>query len=653
LSYAEMRDHLEGEQFQKVGANGVEQAKIGQSQRLEASCDALFDFVSSNYEAIVAGNDNLLNLGFALNLLFNREGLVTPMTEKLDERYKTVYAPKLAAVQQDYMARNSERLIERQSRPVFENQKQYFANYTPYNFQQFSQLFSFRDYTRSQAAELQPLITAYKSNLVAQASEREKFKAQSDARWIELFLEKRIHEVLQRAAQPEKTETTRNANPPPVRPAQAVPPSPKPVQASAEVVTNVLHVRNYFRIPRESLTVANLSGLVVTAHRWSEGRLLLGLWFQGRFQDYALVSQSAVAILDPQNESWDIVQYPMASARDSTINNTFPTEALFGSRGSKRSANFQLFHGDFYLSDGGELKKFDFKTRQWATLSVPEHKDSQFFTVNGQLFAANEENIFEITDSGQSSHILASIRRRPTVSALDSLDNLGAPVLFAGPDRSLRVTVKDKIFAWNGNDWREELALNSSLPPEVLEDSTIFRAMSSFDGASLWMLHKNQSSPELCLIERTRPNPIITPGQKRKAEAQTASPLWKSLEGDSLVNAGAAAYQSNLYFYVDHSSSSDTNAYHAKLICLSRGIAEPIIVPLKFDTEHGRPPIASPSRGLGGTLSSGWMHFSENSLFIGHPNTPGVWTIPISEIETAVATQKQALLAKKQRLNNP
>src|SRR5208283_3688645 len=54
---------------------------------------------------------------------------------------------------------------------AFEKQKQYLKDNKPFDFQEFAQMFllGFQNYSKAQALEIQPLITAYKSNLVAQS----------------------------------------------------------------------------------------------------------------------------------------------------------------------------------------------------------------------------------------------------------------------------------------------------------------------------------------------------------------------------------------------------------------------------------------------------------------------------------------------------
>jgi hypothetical protein len=119
-----------------------------------------------------------------------------------------------------------------------------------------------------------------------------------------------------------------------------------------------------------------------------------------------------------------------------------------------------------------------------------------------------------------------------------------------------------------------------------------------------------------------------------------------------LANASMTYFKSNLFLYVDQASAKqlpngrsvfERGRCDADLICLDRNYPEPIVVPLKYDLNRG--PL--PWSGFPADLSPVWMSFTSDFLLIGNNTVPGAWVIPIAEIGAAVATQKQALLAKK------
>jgi Ca2+-binding EF-hand superfamily protein len=134
------------------------------------------------------------------------------------------------------------------------------------------------------------------------------------------------------------------------------------------------------------------------------------------------------------------------------------------------------------------------------------------------------------------------------------------------------------------------------------------------------------------------------------------APLWESSPTEPLASTTAALFKSNLYFLKDHVEMTNDaahkvmvakNGYHANLICLSRDCAEPIIVPLKFDVAKGPPPLKtrsvqfSPWLAFTSDTMDTLLQFSADALFLAQRDTPGVWRVPLTELDQAVASRKQ------------
>jgi hypothetical protein len=586
------------------------------------------------------------------------------------QRFQSDYGPKLKAMDAEYWDKT---VPSKKNAAAFEEQKRYLKENRPYNIQEFSQVFAFRNYSMSQTLEIQPLIATYKSNLIVRVETltgSEKTRARGGIGHIGL-LEMRMNQILNPPSpKPAQVVTIPNANPPPANVARSKP-APKISEVPAEIVTNILLVKNNLKIPLEQLKGTDVHELTINSTRWSDGKLILDLRFLATVDDGATpiaphredngmlviplkvgggTPQVAFAVFDSTNGKWETIFFPEQFAGSGAFR-------LFS--WNKSGLCCELFQGNFYLSEGGQVKKYDFKTRQWGTLNIPSQNNSQLYAIDGRLFTANEESIIEITDGGKGTHILAGTRRRPAASALDSLGGLGSPVLFSGLNRSLCAIVGKKVFSWDGNDWREIFTLNFSQPPEVFEDAVIVRSISSVDPANLWIFKKDQSEPELCLHDEPKPHPGVSVDRTFNPNDSALHPLWKSPIGDYLASCAATSFKSNLYFFVDHAIVTNVsghwtvvekNGYHAKLVCLSHDFPEPIVVPLKFDLEGGRPPLKSfgeKFQSFPRLTRSTWMIFAGDKLYIGQPDVQGIWAVTISEIETAVAAQKQIQLGQQ------
>ncbi len=617
-----------------------------------------FDGILENRDAFVGNNVEVMYLNWGADALVQTmmaSGYLTDTKESLQRLFYSKYRPQFDAMDNEYWQKTIPAL---KTVTVFEKQKQYLANFTPYDFSTFMEIFSSKNYSRAQAAEILPLVVAYESNLVATASGQKLFFAQSDARWIGMILEKPLRQILNPPAPPINIATARNVHASP--PAAPPPPAMANISPPTQVPSNILSIVHFSKIPPGEIQSNDISGSQIFAQRWSEEKLLFGVAYnteiytfdaRGNWQSTENASMHAIAIFNPANETWEMVKCPR------TVNSSALTYSF-----QNYNNLIILFRGDLFSSIDGALQKFDFQTGKWQNVEIPEAGQCDLFSVAGHLYGANSDTIFELMDDG-SARILAATRRRPAVTILDSLEALQSPQLFAGPDQSLCASVGKNIYRWDGNDWHVILTMDISQPPEIFDDAILFRNI-PFDSDAppeLWAWDKKEPLPELCLLDRPMPHRGIFYSPAHTKKTPNRNPLWKPLPQDYLTSASATFSKSNLYFFVDHADVAMTNGtwtvtekdgYHAKLVCLSRDLKEPAVVPLKFDITHGLPPLktlgqkSQPWLMFNSSALNTTMHFSGNTLFLSQRNTPGVWTVSMIKLESAIEAQKQVLLAQ-------
>jgi hypothetical protein len=457
-----------------------------------------------------------------------------------------------------------------------------------------------------------------------------------------------------------------------------------PANAPA-IVTNVVVVDKFFAIPAETLIHLDSSERIeylqatITAHHWFEGRLLLDYeyyagiqWLdeKGKVMGGRNAGGPAIAILDPTTAHWEVINHPKAEIQ--TKNNFYHRTAIWRS--------------ELFTCDGGQIQRYDLRNQQWQVLAVSDGNNYELFVVDGHLYAAGRDLIFEILEGGKSTRILASARRNPPASILDRED-LGTPTLFEGPNHALRVCTANKIFTWTGNDWHEDSAAPpASSPPETIPDGLLFR-YADFGWpdriSGLSYLATETNTPELCLWQKiSSPNNTTPSGYRPGAKATPPpEPLWKMPPVLFLALLPAAACQSGLYLLMNHSEIQESandqhevvqekvvakDGYNAALLCFSRGLPLPQKLFLKFDAPDGCPPAAGINPNSNGgfpALPPAWMLATTNILFLGLENPrnsipafnqadrigigykTGVWLLPVSQIEPEITTQKQTLLA--------
>jgi len=669
----------------QLEVRALQLADADKDRTMAASFTNLFNGIIENHDALVANNVEVLYLDWGVGDLVSAKtgnGIASDTKESLNQLFYSDYRPKLEAMDRESRDKMDKMIAGRQNDAAFEKQKQYLKENTPYDFSKFIRTFSFFQYSQAQAAELQPLIAAYKSNLVAKAEGKtgmEKMQIRGAITQVG-FAEDRVSRVLNPPA----------PAPLPQTPAQAPKPAPaaKPVVAvsastnAPEVVTNVIAVTQFLAIPLESLFHLNgseritSSSATITAHNWFDGRLLLDFQYgasigKENVQYFRDKSGPAIALFDPAQARWDVIECPEA---DILSQNNF----------YHRSA---LVRGDLFTCDGGQIRKYDFQNQRWQALKISDGGNYELFAVNAHLYAANQNMIFEIVDGGNGTRLMASTRRRPPVSVLDTQD-LGTPTLFAGPDHSLRVCTAGKIFTWRGNDWHgDSTAPSASFQPEIIPDGLLFRyadfgwpdLISSFS-----FLATETNAPELCLWQKiSSPNGTGSPGYQPGAKATPPpEPVWKMPPDLFFAHLPAAACQSGLFLLMNHSEIQEIandqqvvvqekvvakDGYNAALLCFSRGLPLPQKLFLKFDAPNGCPPavgIDPNPRGGFRALPPAWLLATTNILFLGLENPrnsipafnqadrigigykAGIWLLPVSQIEPEIAAQKQNQLTR-------
>jgi len=583
--------------------------------------------------------------------------------------------------QQNVLRQNAAILQEnaaKQALEAFAKQKQFLTSFTPYDFNSFNEMFNLRDFTRDQAAELRPLLAAYESNWLAQAtSPMNKMKAQGELVWMDTYLGGRIKAALDPL--PQTSRPTLQPSPNPV---------PAPVFASASEVnrrmpgsspsdlpengSHVVTVGKFLAMPLEGLSGDNISAVTIVAHHWVDGRLLLD--FQYDASTYAMVSKTnrqtirhsalpGIAVLDPATENWEVIGCPSAG---SAAPNHFYHHTT-------------LLNGELISSDGGQIRKYDFKQRAWQKLPVSGDENFELFSVNDRLYAANESVILEILDGGKSTHLLASARRQPPVSLLDT-EELGAPTLFAGPNQSLRVSTKDKLLTWTGSDWHEDAALaESASPPMVLREGVLFRYPGDDSPlpTCLSFLLTESVLPEVVLHYKTTPKRFPSANLAAgSTSAGSIEPFWKLPPRMYLENLPAELVQSNLFLLGGHSEIqdvADTNHvivsekvvgignYNAFLLCYLRDSSAPQKVFLNFDAPGGCPPLGGVNcerHSLSSPLPLAFLVHAGDNLLTASENPigmlsanfkkfpagyqAGVWLLPLARVAPILAAQENA-----------
>jgi hypothetical protein len=546
---------------------------------------------------------------------------------------------------------------------------------------------------------LDPTTERFRSNRLAQGKSTlalEKLGCTSASNWIEFSVAKELRQQVNASpvAAP-RPQQAAAAKPPASSLVLRQPSSTGTIPHLTNSVASVLSVSRFLPLPVAQLAEAghfthgetlgdfNLSGV-----RWCSGKLVCNLSYgiivpgeSGDSRDFRFTKAAAAFLFDPAAKSWRVVPHPPLPPDQQTFS---PGDAgCFIELGPKELLLVRP-EWQFDPNGRGTLKgralRYDFHNPGWKDLNLEQigvFQPRAIVSVDARLYALSSESIIELAEDGKSTRVLAGTRRRPAVSRLDNLDSLASAILLSGPHHGLWVVLGTTVYEWDGKDWNERGVVPSSpyAPPvEPCEETLLFRSRDGHGAGSIWLWDKRQPSPELVVYEKSSHPPDLMLMQRL---APPPKSVWTLPGRDSLATAPVTFYRSNLYFFVESAALvatnpprppsgdppsfprdlrarqwtiTETNGFHAKLICFSRDCPEPIVIPLKFDLTRGQPPLQILAHRIDdvffGTLPT-WMHFENQTLYLGQADTPGLWAIPVSELEAAIAGQKQVLLDRR------
>jgi Ca2+-binding EF-hand superfamily protein len=641
----------------RMEAKALEFADARNDDEREAAFEALFQIVFSNRETIVTHNVELPYLAWGTKALVFRDGLATQSRQKLQ---RSEYFSRMDALSREWRDTLRSRQEERERLARFEKQKECLLAKAPYDPARFRELFFPLQVSSQQAVELAPLLAAYKSNLIAQG-EGKTGSEQTRLRQGIAFMgsvEKQLDSMAHPAIRPRPSVAQTPTNSPPlvaVKPGAAI----VKAQPTFPVVTNALLVKQFHKIPTDQFKTGKpeisgleemIFGVGVNGHRYYDGRLWLNLRYthhyyvtDGNATTFVDEPVEIAAVWNFKTEMWEFIRYPEAQP---------PADP------SAREY-FEICDGGLYAGRWDSLARYDLKTRQWETLAMPWQASTRLFAVSNRLFAVNNEAIIEILDHGKSTKILASCRRRPPASTLDTLRTFGPPPymsgswfpkVFPGPNGTIRAHVAERIVTWDGHDWSDVVAgpINRVEP---FEDGTLFVDAQS----DICLLPHAQTNVEICWRDGWKGASTVKFAQPLPASAKPPKrpqPRWKAILNLQLSRAPALLVQSNIFMYVEHrgetnatgqNSAVEKDSRYMNLILLDRDFNEPLLLPLKFDTTRGPVPNPPPDRGYmppSDGSADPWMLMTDDVLLIGQHSIPGIWMVPRSDLQTAIAREK-------------
>ncbi len=541
----------------------------------------------------------------------------------------------------------------------YERQKAFLATNAPFE-QGFAALFMSSQFSKEQAEELRPLFASYKAHLLAQTTNSPQVK------WSIVHNIESVEGLEQRL--------------------YGAPSSDRPM-ANPTPGTDVLLATRFFPIPQDSLKLdaekQSLSGWLVLLHQVHDDRLWLDLRYQNNFLYYhengsgwKLTNQAAWAALNLRDLSWEIIRFPEAEGTKAawtpqveggaTVARGFgvPSRMLWNTPSARFtiSEHAAVGNGSLFIGGPDYLRTYDLKTRKWETQNAPWQAPSAFLVMDQRAFAANVDTIFELLDGTRETRLLASCRRRPTASALDSFDAYPGVKLAPGPAGSLRAIFDRHVYSWDGQDWSHLLTVTNwqrIIGMDICEDATLLKFSLYGEEAGLWRLPHNVNRLEFCLADNAKGQLARASWRaKNPGAAALPAPSWTSPANLAVQYAAATTFQSNLLVLVEHCGfktygeanrpiADERDGQHADLLFFEHGDPNPVIVPLKFVYEKDLPVGSIYRWGVSARFNRdpSWLILTAEWLLLGQDDLPGFWAIPRTELDAAIAKERARMAA--------
>jgi hypothetical protein len=554
-----------------------------------------------------------------------------------------------------------------------------------YDFQAFVHLFfQGNSYSEREATTLMPAVQSYRTNLSARlktlddqfarartnqtltlvASKLGLQRSQlyggiSQARGLESLLNSCVHPASPSAANampvslPNMGVTITNATAPRSFRSTQAPSGPMPRGLMSGLtaggtdptdlpLTNALEVTRFWRLPRRLPGVEDDVALMIVSCCFRDGNL----WLDTRYDRIGTyvgreTFANRGAIIKVNLDTFESEVIPLD-----------PKSFSLPDRWSKPNPPrpFELFKGWLYVSSADSLKRYSLKDRTWEDLPIPVHGHARFRVAGDSLLLSTDDSILELAGNGREARILASSRRRPAVTALDSVDRYDGAPLVQGPE--------GHFVAWVGEKWYQQSPDNKDwlllgswpVPPsascELFDDGLILTGSHSGPGErQMFALFNGAREPELLLSQPATMSMSPAPWQISPQPARPAQPRWSLPEGVRVLNYPVCLQGQALWVFAGRILPDDFRRTPPN----AQSQTDSRVVLFRLEPNQPKPfEMAIRLRSPGPGLVRGFelrervtFELTPRGLVVATSFLPGFWLIPQTELDSRLKAWRE------------
>ncbi len=556
---------------------------------------------------------------------------------------------------------------------LFARRKAFLQATTPGSAADYDQLFNPTELnlTPAQAQELRPLVDLFMAHLVAQIQAQGGVSPTwgSSARaGIQLrTLGTRLDMIVRSGGQPPQTAQVPSPTPlpsaPPQRPmsfrefvgapTNPIPPAPRSAPAAgsaSESMTNfpVLTPSRFVGLtdviftkrprPFNVMNLALHDLLISEDSLWADARFsLMELVNTGRAISNQSTEYAAWAKWDPKAGNWVFIGEMVVTQPNGPV---------------VRPSSCQL--GDIlYVSDWNSLRTWSSAGAERPAMRVPWQAPPVLFALHKRLYGISKDAIYEIPTDGGTVRILASTRRRPATTPLDSLEKFENLQLIEGPEDSILVAAGERLHRWDGKSW----SVNFPHPVSFAQAHAQTVLLSGFPEratSAIWLWQLEKPKPTLALAWNRNDYGELTGQPHRPRPAPPtfepgSGPAWKIPYLHSGLRTSFLPLGSDLVVYVDRLPESGISYLpipedHGILTVLSPGDSNGRSFRVRYDTSKGRLPCPDESRRAGADMTFRRLAVRafRDQILVYHPAQAGFWVIPRKDLTAGPGTRNPA-----------
>lgn len=297
-----------------------------------------------------------------------------------------------------------------------------------------------------------------------------------------------------------------------------------------------------------------------------------------------------------------------------------------------------------YVSLWDSLRRWSESGTELPAIPVPWQAPPVLFALHDRLYGMSQDAVYEIPTDGGSVRILASTRRRPATTPLDSIEKFDKPFLMEGPGDSILALAGERLHQWNGTSW------SSAFPHPVVSANAngkmaAVRGLLERPMAAVWMLPLDRLKPTLAFAwNGNNYGPGLTPGGldiSPPTFEPGAGPAWNLPHHLAGSQATYLPLGKDLLVYIDELPDitvpvPQSATHHALVSILQSGTSTTDTFRLVYDDAKGRLPYPGPRLNIL-TLEARprlRLRVMGDDLLVFHPWHPGFWLIPLSEFQS-------------------